>query len=178
MDAWWRALTAARHPDDGEPGPRPQYSPGYYGAFVRDPDGNSVEAVHHGEPRGGDNRLDHLWIRVRDLVESRFFYETVAPIVGLQVREGSAANRFHVAGESRSFALVREEPVTEHVHVAFPARDRTTVDAFHAAAVEAGFRDNGAPGERPGYHPGYYGAYVLDPDGNNVEAVFHDRPAA
>jgi catechol 2,3-dioxygenase-like lactoylglutathione lyase family enzyme len=137
-----------------------------------------VEAVHHGEPRGGDNRLDHLWIRVRDLVESRFFYETVAPLVGLRVREGAAANRFHVAGDSRSFALVRDEPVTENVHLAFPAPDRATVDAFHAAAVESGFRDNGAPGERPQYHAGYYGAYVLDPDGNNVEAVFHDRSAA
>jgi len=52
------------------------------------------------------------------------------------------------------------------------------VDAFHRAAIEAGFRDNGAPGERPEYHAGYYGAFVLDPDGNNVEAVFHDRSAA
>jgi catechol 2,3-dioxygenase-like lactoylglutathione lyase family enzyme len=174
VDAWWRTLTAAGYRDDGEPGPRPQYSPGYYGAFVRDPDGNSVEAVHHREPRGGDNRLDHLWIRVRDLVESRFFYETVAPVVGLGARDG-AANRFHVTGESRSFALVREQPVTENVHLAFPALDRATVERFHAVAVEAGFRDNGRPGERPVYHPGYYGAYVLDPDGNNVEAVFHDR---
>jgi catechol 2,3-dioxygenase-like lactoylglutathione lyase family enzyme len=52
------------------------------------------------------------------------------------------------------------------------------VEAFHEAALEAGFRDNGGPGERPRYHPGYYGAFVLDPDGNNIEAVFHDRPAA
>jgi catechol 2,3-dioxygenase-like lactoylglutathione lyase family enzyme len=174
VDAWWRALTDAGHPDDGEPGPRPQYAPDYYGAFVRDPDGNSVEAVHHGEPRGGENRIDHLWIRVRDLAESRLFYETVAPTVGLPVHDG-AANRFHVSSGLRSFALVLDEPVTENVHLAFPAPDRATVDAFHAAAVAAGFRDNGAPGERPEYHRGYYGAYVLDPDGNNVEAVFHDR---
>jgi catechol 2,3-dioxygenase-like lactoylglutathione lyase family enzyme len=59
------------------------------------------------------------------------------------------------------------------VHVAFAARDRAIVDAFHAAALEAGGRDNGAPGIRPIYHPDYYGAYVLDPDGNNVEVVCH-----
>jgi catechol 2,3-dioxygenase-like lactoylglutathione lyase family enzyme len=68
--------------------------------------------------------------------------------------------------------------VTENVHLAFPADDSATVQAFHRAALEAGFRDNGAPGERPEYHPGYYSAYVLDPDGNNVEAVFHERLAA
>ncbi len=176
VDSWWRAMTAAGYPDDGAPGPRPQYSPTYYGAFVRDPDGNSVEAVHHGEPRPGENRLDHLWIRVRDLVEARLFYETVASTVGLRVRDG-AADRFHVTSGGRSFALVRDDPVTEHVHLAFPARDRASVDAFHRAAVGAGFRDNGGPGERAEYHRGYYGAFVLDPDGNNVEAVFHDRPA-
>jgi catechol 2,3-dioxygenase-like lactoylglutathione lyase family enzyme len=174
VDAWWRAMTAAGHPDDGEPGPRPQYSPSYYGAFVRDPDGNSLEAVHHGEPREGENRLDHLWIRVRDLTESRLFYETVAPTVGLRVHDGDE-RRFHVTSGGRSFALVQAKPVTENVHVAFPAPDRATVVAFHRAALKAGFRDNGAPGERVEYHPGYYGAFVLDPDGNNVEAVFHDR---
>ena len=167
-------MTDAGHEDHGAPGPRPQYSPGYYGAFVRDPDGNSVEAVYHGEPRGGENWVDHLWIRVRDLVESRLFYETVAATIGLRVRDGSA-NRFHVTNGRRSFALVAEEPVTEHMHLAFPAPDRVTVEEFHRAAVEAGFRDNGAPGERPEYHPGYYAAYVLDPDGHNVEAVCHNR---
>jgi len=176
VDGWWRTMTEADYADDGEPGPRPQYSPDYYGAFVRDPDGNSVEAVHHGEPRGGENRIDHLWIRVRHLEPSRRFYETVAPTVGLRVHDGSA-NRFHVTSGGRSFALVREDPVTENVHLAFPARDRATVEEFHRAALAAGFRDNGAPGERPEYHAGYYGAYVLDPDGNNVEAVFHDRGA-
>jgi catechol 2,3-dioxygenase-like lactoylglutathione lyase family enzyme len=163
VDRWWEAMTAAGHPDEGAPGLRPHYGPDYYGAFVRDPDGNSVEAVHHGEPRGGKNRLDHLWIRVRDLDASRRFYETVAPVVGLRVEDGSA-NRFHVAGAGRSFALVQGASPTENVHLAFPASDRATVEAFHRAALEAGFSDSGGPGERR-YHPGYYGAYVLDPDG-------------
>ena len=76
--------------------------------FCKQPDGNSVEAVHHREPRGGQNRIDHLWIRVRDLDASRRFYEAVAPLVGLRVKDGSA-NRFHVAGAGRSFALVRDD---------------------------------------------------------------------
>ena len=174
--AWWSAMMAAGHPDDGEPGPRPGDSPDYYGAFVRDPDGNSLEAVHvSGQPRG-ENRVGHLWIRVRDLTESRLFYETVAPVVGLRVADGDAGH-FYVKGETRFFALVQGEPVTENIHLAFPATDDAVVEAFHRAAVEAGFRDNGAPGERR-YHPGYYGAFVLDPDGNNIEAVFHDHPAA
>jgi catechol 2,3-dioxygenase-like lactoylglutathione lyase family enzyme len=64
---------------------------------------------------------------------------------------------------------------TEHVHMAFGASDDATVDAFHQAATEAGYHDNGPPGERAVYHPGYYGAFVLDPDGNNVEVVNHNR---
>ena len=174
VDAWWRTMTGAGFPDDGSPGPRPQYSPSYYGAFVRDPDGNSVEAVHHEEPRGGENRIDHLWIRVSDLAASRRFYEAVAPTVGLRVHDGSE-NRFHVTDGDRSFALVREDQVTENVHLAFPASDLETVEAFHRAALASGAPDNGAPGERPEYHHGYFGAYAFDPDGNNVEAVCHNR---
>lgn len=64
------------------------------------------------------------------------------------------------------------------IHLAFAAPNRSTVDDFHRAALAAGGRDNGAPGERPHYHPGYYAAYAIDPDGNNVEAVFHDRKEA
>jgi catechol 2,3-dioxygenase-like lactoylglutathione lyase family enzyme len=79
-----------------------------------------------------------------------------------------------LVGHSGSFSLVAGTP-TEHVHLAFPARENATVDAFHRAATDAGYRDNGAPGERPVYHAGYYGAYVLDPDGNNVEIVSHNR---
>jgi catechol 2,3-dioxygenase-like lactoylglutathione lyase family enzyme len=74
-----------------------------------------------------------------------------------------------------SFTFVPGEPLTEHVHLAFPAPDRATVDEFHRVALAAGYRDNGAPGERPHYHPGYYGAFVIDPDGHNVEAVYHER---
>ena len=72
-------------------------------------------------------------------------------------------------GEHGSFSLVTGTP-TEHVHIAFPARDDATVDAFHRAAIAAGYRDNGAPGVRPVYHPGYYGAFVLDPDGQQRRA--------
>jgi catechol 2,3-dioxygenase-like lactoylglutathione lyase family enzyme len=64
---------------------------------------------------------------------------------------------------------------TQHLHMAFPARENAKVDAFYRAAIEAGYRDNGPPGERRRYHPGYYGAYVLDPDGNNIEVVNHNR---
>ena len=73
-----------------------------------------------------------------------------------------------------SFSVVDGTP-TEHLHMAFPASDRAAVDAFHRTATGAGYRDNGAPGERPEYHAGYYGAFVYDPDGNNIELVFHDR---
>src|SRR4029079_6185939 len=174
LRAGCRGPPAPAHPDDAEPGPRPQYTPSYYGAFVRDPDGNSLEAVHREGIERGVNRLAHLGLRVRDLRESPLSYATVAPTVGLRVRDGDE-RRFHVVGAGRSFALVQDEPVTENVQLAFPASDQSTVDAFHRAALEAGFRDNGAPGERPQYHEGYYGAFVLDPDGNNIEAVFHDR---
>ncbi len=173
VEGWWRVLTGAGYADDGPPGLRPEYHGAYYGAFVLDPDGNSVEAVYHGRRREGDNRIDHLWIRVRDLAVSRRFYETIAPVMGLRFA-GERPERLHVAAGDRSFALVRGKP-TENVHLAFPAPDNATVDEFHRVALAAGYHDNGPPGERPVYHTGYYGAFVLDPDGNNVEAVFHNR---
>ena len=171
VDAFWQAGVAAGHPSDGEPGLRPVYHEDYYGAFLLDPDGNSVEAVHHGRLRRGPNVLDHLWIRVADIAPSRAFYTAVAPVLGHRVREGRAG-RVHVEGNDRSFTLL-EGPPTENLHLAFSAADDAAVDAFHRAAVAAGYRDNGAPGERPEYHPGYYAAFVLDPDGTNVEAVCH-----
>ena len=163
----------AGYRDDGAPGERPQYAPGYYGAFLLDPDGNSAEAVHHGWLRA-TGIIDHLWIRVADVEAAKRFYETIAPYAGLRLRTDTT-ERAQFRGEGGSFSLVPGKP-TEHVHLAFPATENATVDAFHRAATAAGYRDNGSPGERAEYHAGYYGAFVCDPDGNNVEVVNHNRP--
>ena len=172
VDEFWRVGTSAGYRSDGEPGPRPEYSESYYGSFLLDPDGNSVEAVTHDEDRR-QGQIDHLWLRTRDVAAIRRFYETIAPYARIEVkdrREGGV----RLAAPSGSFSYVPGEP-TENVHIAFPAPDNETVDAFHRAAVDAGYRDNGAPGERPVYHDGYYGGFVLDPDGHNVELVNHNR---
>jgi predicted lactoylglutathione lyase len=171
VDAFWHAGTKAGYASDGVPGPRPEYHEDYYGAFLVDPDGNSAEAVYHGRARKGENVIDHLWIRVADLDATKRFYETIAPILRLRIAN-EQAERFHVAARTRSFALVRGEP-SENVHIAFSVPDDGTVGEFHRAALAAGYRDNGPPGERR-YHPGYYGAFVFDPDGNNIEAVHHN----
>jgi catechol 2,3-dioxygenase-like lactoylglutathione lyase family enzyme len=165
VDAFWQAGIDAGYRDDGAPGPRTQYGPTYYGGFLLDPDGNSAEAVHG---------VDHLWIRVRDPQASRRFYTTIAPHAGLRLTHDDPG-RVQLSGPDYSFSLVADErPLTEHVHLAFPARDDATVEAFHAAALAAGYEDNGPPGERAVYHPGYYGAFVLDPDGHNIEVVNHN----
>jgi catechol 2,3-dioxygenase-like lactoylglutathione lyase family enzyme len=173
VDDWWQTMADAGYRDDGEPGPRPQYSPSYYGAFVLDPDGNSVEAVHHDEAAGRD-QFDHLWIRVGELAASKRFYEAVAPFGGFRLaREWPEGGHFRAS--NGSFSVIHDErPSTENLHFAFPAADNATVDEFHRALLAAGYTDNGGPGERD-YHPGYYGAFVLDPDGNNVEVVCHNR---
>ena len=172
VDAWWQRLTGAGYESDGEPGPRPHYSEDYYGAFVRDPGGNSVEAVHKPSSTAV-GRIDHLWLRARDVAAQRRFWETVAPLLGIRLNHDTP-DWIQYVGETATFSYVEGVP-TEHVHLAFPASDDATVAAFHEAAVAAGFVDNGPPGERPHYHPGYVGAFVLDPDGNNVEAVCHNR---
>ncbi len=172
VDAWWERLTAAGYRSDGEPGERPQYRDGYYGAFVLDPDANSVEAVHH--PGSVDRGIDHLWLRTRDVAAVRDFYGALAPVVGLRVAHDSS-ERVRYTDGAGSFTFVAGPEPTRCVHLAFRAGDAETVDAFHRSALAAGAQSNGAPGERPRYHPGYYAAYVLDPDGHNVEAVFHKR---
>ena len=173
VDRFWQAGVDAGYESDGEPGLRPQYSEDYYGAFLLDPDGNSVEAVHHGSLREGGN-VDHLWIRVSDLDAATRFYETVSPAAGFRAgRELDGRTQF--ACMSGSFSVVAGTPVTENVHLAFAATDNETVERFHRDATMAGYRDNGAPGERAVYHAGYFAAFVLDPDGNNVEVVNHNR---
>jgi catechol 2,3-dioxygenase-like lactoylglutathione lyase family enzyme len=171
VDEFWRVGTAAGYPSDGEPGPRPQYGGDYYGGFLLDPDGNSVEAVHFDDVRHG---IDHLWIRVASVEASKRFYETIAPHARIEL-ERDTPERAQFGGDTGSFSVLSGDEPTENLHMAFPAPDNQTVDAFHEAAIEAGYRDNGTPGERPIHHPGYYSAYVLDPDGNNIELVNHNR---
>lgn len=174
LTAAWRAGLAAGLADDGAPDPRPAYGPDYVGAFLRDRDGNSVEgAFHDGVRRRGV--VDHLWVRVSDLAASRRLYAALAPAAGLRVvADEPGLLRLAARAGDGNLTLV-EGPPTANLHVAFPAADPAAVDRFHAAALAAGFRDDGPPGERPQYHPGYYGAFVLDPDGTSLELVHHGR---
>jgi catechol 2,3-dioxygenase-like lactoylglutathione lyase family enzyme len=121
--------------------------------------------------------LDHVGFAVSDYAHSRAFYEQALAPLGLTIvlePKGQAAG-FGEGGKP-FFWIETHGQVAHGIHVAFAAHDRATVDAFHAAALAAGGTDNGAPGVREIYHPHYYGAYVLDPDGNNIEAVCH-QPA-
>jgi len=112
--------------------------------------------------------FDHVHLRVRDVDASRRFYRAVFESLGRSdvLVEGKG---FFYADEL--YVDATDGPVS-HVHLAFQATDHAAVQAFYRAALAAGGRDNGAPGERH-YHPGYYAAFVFDPDGNNIEAVFH-----
>ena len=117
--------------------------------------------------------IDHLQLVVRDLAASRLFYEAVLEV--LQVPIGGEGDSYFWADElfvSTADSEAALGVLTGRHHLAFQAADRAAVDAFYQAALAHGGTDNGAPGERP-YHPGYYAAFVLDPDGNNIEAVFH-----
>ena len=115
--------------------------------------------------------IDHVHLRVRDLEASKRFYRAALKAVG-QDLTGESEAYFE---SDELYASDDGEP-TARLHLAFQAPDREAVDAFYEATLAAGGRDNGGPAERA-YHPGYYAAYVLDPDGNNVEAVYHG-PAA
>ena len=172
VDEFWRVGTGNGFRDDGAPGPRPEYGGDYYGSFLLDRDGNSAEAVHHGSLRTG-GVIDHVWMRVADVEESKRFYEAVADHAGFRLNR-DLPERAQFTNGNGSFSLVLGIP-SEHVHMAFPAATNAQVDEFHRALVGAGYRDNGPPGERPLYHPGYYGAFVLDPGANNIELVNHNR---
>jgi catechol 2,3-dioxygenase-like lactoylglutathione lyase family enzyme len=174
VDKFWRAGVDAGYESDGEPAMRTQYADDYYGGFLLDPDGNSIEAVYHGDMVRQGN-IDHLWIRVADLDAGREFYELISPYSGFQLRS-QLPGRVGFKGSGSTFTLVTDDrPQTENLHVAFAADSNETVDAFHALATKAGYLDNGKPGERPRYHDGYYAAFVLDPAGANIELVNHNR---
>ncbi|MBS0455810.1 MAG: VOC family protein [Proteobacteria bacterium] len=124
--------------------------------------------------------LDHIGLTVSDLARSRTFYRAALAPLGFGVvmdlsceQSGGFAGTGFGANGRLQFWIGAGERSGAAAHVAFVAADRAAVDAFHAAAVAAGATDNGAPGLRPHYHPNYYGAFVLDLDGNNIEAVCH-----
>ena len=109
---------------------------------------------------------------------SKRFYTTIAPYAGLELGVDEP-DHVQLKGAGHSFSLIRDErPLTEHVHIAFPAQDDATVRAFHAAALAAGHEDHGGPGERAVYHPGYTAPSVLFYHGLNVEVVNHNRARA
>lgn len=117
--------------------------------------------------------IDHIQLVVRDLPASQKFYSAV--LEALQVPLGGTGADYFWADElfvSTADSEAAQGQLTGRHHLAFQAKDRAMVDAFYKAALGSGGKDNGAPGERP-YHPGYYAAFVLDPDGNNIEAVYH-----
>jgi len=119
--------------------------------------------------------VDHIHLSVSDLAASRRFYKGCLAALGQELSQDTA--HFFIADEL--FVAPAGESPTTHVHMAFQAGSEEQVASFHAAAIENGGTDNGGPGPRD-YHPGYYAAYVLDPDGNNIEAVWHgpaDRSA-
>ncbi|MBZ9707786.1 VOC family protein [Mesorhizobium sp. ESP7-2] len=117
--------------------------------------------------------IDHLQLVVRDLPASRRFYEALFQVLGVPI--GGTGEDYFWADELFISSLDSRAALgklTGRHHLAFQARDHAMVDAFYEAGLAAGGTDNGAPGERP-YHPGYYAAFLLDPDGNNIEAVHH-----
>ena len=117
--------------------------------------------------------LDHVQLVVRDLAASRRFYDAV--LQALEIPFGGETADFFWFDElcvSTAQSKAAQGQLTGRNHLAFQAKSRAMVEAFHKAGLAAGATDNGAPGERP-YHPGYYAAFLTDPDGNNIEAVYH-----
>ena len=124
--------------------------------------------------------LDHIEITVADIFKARAFYDQALAPLGIAVvlafgssPTGADMSLGYGSEGKPHFWIIQGPPLTGFLHLAFAAKDRASVDAFYRAAIEAGGRDNGAPGLRPHYHPNYYGAFVFDPDGHNVEAVCH-----
>lgn len=129
--------------------------------------------------------IDHIGFAISDIAASRAFYQKALAPLGISVlmevtdeMTGGQGAYLGFGRDGKAFFWIGtgKRPATS-IHVAFMVPDHASVDAFHAAALAAGGQDNGAPGLRPEYHPDYYGAFVLDPDGNNIEAVCHGGAA-
>jgi catechol 2,3-dioxygenase-like lactoylglutathione lyase family enzyme len=128
--------------------------------------------------------IDHTGIIVSDFEKSKKFYTEALNPIGYRLLlefPSSVTGSTNVAGfgepPKTDFWVAQGTPNDPRIHVAFRVGKRSLIDAFHQAALAAGGRDNGAPGPRPQYHPNYYGAFVLDPDGHNIEVVCHEAPA-
>ena len=127
--------------------------------------------------------IDHIGLSVSDFARSKAFYQAALEPIGYRMLMELTAEQtggFEGAGfgvpPKPDFWIGQGKPNDPPIHVAFRVASRALVDKFYAAAMAAGGRDNGGPGVRPHYHPNYYGAFVLDPDGHNIEAVCHDPP--
>jgi catechol 2,3-dioxygenase-like lactoylglutathione lyase family enzyme len=163
VDAFWEAGAAA-----GLAGEAPAaQDDGAYAAVLRDELENAFAAVHRDGRRPGVN-VERVALAVADLGAALGFYRDVAATVGLEEHAGTAT----FAAASGGRLSLEAGPPTAHLHLAFPGDD-DAVRAFFSTLVAAGHRPNGEPGERARYHPGYFAAYVLDPDGNNIEVVDH-----
>lgn len=186
VDRFHEQALAAGGTDEGAPGLRPRYSADYYGAYVRDPAGNKLQAVCYLDGRtAGDigGIVSHITLGADDLDRGLSFYEPVFSELGYKRLRNE-----ETPGEDLAFGTPgRQLPVTfvQHPfdgrpasrgngqHAAFVAESRDAVDRFHAAALRLGGVDAGAPGLRPDYHASYYAAYVFDPAGNKLQAVCH-----
>jgi catechol 2,3-dioxygenase-like lactoylglutathione lyase family enzyme len=176
VDRFGQAGGDAGFADVGPAALRPDYADNYSAALLKDRDGNTFDAVH----RDGDRPtgcIDHVAIRVNDLEASTVFYSTIAEAIGLMICRRTADTATVSLEESEGSLIVIAGEPSHNAHIAFSGNDEE-VRRFHANATAAGYRSNGEPGERPRYHDGYYAAYVLDPNGNNIEVVNHEHRRA
>lgn len=181
VEAFHAAGLAAGGRDEGAPGLRPHYAEDYYAAYLRDPDGNKLQAVHYGKGRKvveGQHALSHVTLGTNDLPRARAFFDEVLGQLGLERLFDEEGGTAYCRPGSQKPSISTRRPYDGRpaswcngFHAAFLAESRGQVDAFHRAALACGGSDEGAPGLRPRYSPNYYGAYVRDPDGNKLQAV-------
>ena len=180
VEGFYKAGLAAGGSDEGQPGLRLHYGDDYYGAYLRDPDGNKLQAVHYlgMDPATVEAELfSHITLGCNDLERGRAFYDPVMAALGLArvVEEPDLSYGYGPAGSRLPWIYAHRpfdgRPATwaNGVEVVWQADSPARVEAFHAAGLANGGRDEGAPGPRH-YHPGYFGAYLRDPDGNKLHA--------